>query len=139
MMSLNLFDGMTQDQALGAVMIGSTALLGIAGLIWAGVESEEKKTKTPVSLRSARVKRPANPLTAHEKRTLKKLAAATTYALAAAAFAWWLQMSPAHAFGEGCPEHLRLASCYDAGVADAQAAAEEQAREDKANDDSDGK
>lgn len=72
MMSLNLFDGMTQDQALGAVTVGSTALLSIAGLIWAGVESEEKKTKTPVSLRSARVKRPANPLTAHEKRTLKE-------------------------------------------------------------------
>ena len=45
--------------------------------------------------------------------------------------------APAYAFGEGCPERLRLSSCYDAGVADAQAAAEEKAREDKANDDDD--
>ena len=39
-MSLNIFDYMTLDQAMGAVMLGSVTLLAIAGLIWSAVESE---------------------------------------------------------------------------------------------------
>jgi hypothetical protein len=39
-MSLNVFDTMTFDQAIGAVMLGSMAILSIAGLIWSAVDSE---------------------------------------------------------------------------------------------------
>ena len=39
-MSLNIFDYMTFDQAIGAVMLSSEALIAIAGLIWFAVESE---------------------------------------------------------------------------------------------------
>ena len=35
-----LFGTFTVDQVMGAIMIGSTALLGIAGIVWSGVESE---------------------------------------------------------------------------------------------------
>ena len=38
-MSLNVFDYMTLDQAMGAVMLGSMAILSIAGLIWCAVDS----------------------------------------------------------------------------------------------------
>jgi hypothetical protein len=39
-MTINIFDTMTFDQAVGAIMIASVTLLSIAGLIRAGVESE---------------------------------------------------------------------------------------------------
>ena len=37
---MNPFEYMTVDQAVGAVALASTAILGIAGMIWAAIESE---------------------------------------------------------------------------------------------------